>query len=132
VTHAFHPETVRGSAGTLFRLPIAESGTPAAISWLRRQGFRIVVATPEAGRMHWDADFAGATAVVVGNERHGVTRRWLDVADETVGILMPGPADSLNVAVAAGVVLFEAAHQRLSRGAAARSAPGRVRAARPA
>ena len=49
----------------------------------------------------------------MGDERHGVAAAWLDAADETVSVPMPGPADSLNVAVAAGVVLFEAARQRL-------------------
>ncbi len=117
-TDAFHPEAVRGSAGTVFKLPIAESETPAAISWLCERRIRIVVATPDARRTHWDADFTGSTAVVVGNERYGVTRRWLEVADETVRIPMPGPADSLNVAVAAGVVLFEAAYQRSLKRAA--------------
>jgi tRNA G18 (ribose-2'-O)-methylase SpoU len=51
-------------------------------------------------------------AVVVGNERHGVGETWLRSADELVAIPMEGAADSLNVAVAAGVLLFEAARQR--------------------
>jgi TrmH family RNA methyltransferase len=111
-TGVFHPETVRGSLGTLFNLPVAESSTEAAISWLRRLGIRVVVATPTAARAHWDADLTGPLAVVVGNERYGVTERWLDAAAETVRIPMPGPADSVNVAVAAGIVLFEAVRQR--------------------
>jgi tRNA G18 (ribose-2'-O)-methylase SpoU len=72
----------------------------------------VVVATPDADRPCWDADLGGPTAVVVGNERLGVSDAWLEAADETVTIPMPGPADSLNVAVAAGVVMFEAARQR--------------------
>lgn len=116
-TSAFHPETVRGSAGALFRVPISESDTPAAISWLRERVIRIVVATPHGDRMHRDADFGDSTAVVVGNERHGVSTPWLEAANETVRIPMPGPADSLNVGVAAGVVMSEAAYQRLHRAA---------------
>jgi RNA methyltransferase, TrmH family len=113
-TDPFHPEAVRGSAGTLFKLRIAESSAAEAISWLRERGFRVIVATPEATRAHWDADFSGATAIVVGNERYGVTEQWRNAADETVRIPMHGPADSLNVAVAAGIVVFEAVHQRLT------------------
>lgn len=109
-TDLFHPETVRGSVGTVFKLPVAESTTAEAI--FRLQPTRIVVATPAAERPCWDADLTGALAIVVGNERYGVTDAWLDVADEAVSVPMPGPADSLNVAVAAGVVLFEAARQR--------------------
>jgi RNA methyltransferase, TrmH family len=111
-TDLFHPETVRGSVGTLFRLPLATASTPEAIAWLHAQGLRVIVATPEAGRTCWDADLGRAVAIVVGNERYGVSRAWLDAADEAVSVPMPGPADSLNVGVAAGVVLFEAARQR--------------------
>ena len=108
VTDPFHPETVRGSVGALFRLPLAESGAAAAIAWLRKRGIPIVVATPTASRSYKDADLRGA--IVVGNERHGVSGPWLEAADELVQIPMPGPADSLNVAVAAGVLLCEAAN----------------------
>jgi len=77
---------------------------------------RIVVATPAAERTCWDAPLAGPVAVVVGSERHGVSAPWLEAADELVSIPMPGPADSLNVAVAAGIVLFEAVRQRRGGG----------------
>jgi tRNA C32,U32 (ribose-2'-O)-methylase TrmJ len=50
----------------------------------------------------------GAVAIVVGSERHGFAEGWLNAADERIGIPIPGSADSLNVAVAAGIVLFEA------------------------
>lgn len=123
-TDPFHPETVRGSVGTIFKLPLAEARTDTAISWFVERGISITVATPEADRPCWDADLSGPTAVVVGNERHGVSRAWLEAAGQTVRIPMPGPADSLNVAVAAGVVLFEAARQRISRpGATGRRRP---------
>ncbi len=110
VTDPFHPETVRGSAGTIFRLPLAESPTPAAIAWMHSRRIRIVVATPHANNSYKDTDLR--SAIVVGNERHGVSEAWLEAADEQVRIPMPGPADSLNVAVAAGVLLCEAATAR--------------------
>jgi tRNA G18 (ribose-2'-O)-methylase SpoU len=65
------------------------------------------------------ADLTGPAAILVGNVRYGVTRAWLDVADERVAAPVAGPADSLNVAVAAGVVLSEAARQRAELSAAA-------------
>jgi TrmH family RNA methyltransferase len=114
-TDPFHPETVRGSVGTVFRLPVVETTTEVALAWLRERRVRVVVASPAGTRPYWEADLTGAVAVVVGNERHGVTSEWPAAADETVQIPMPGPADSLNVAVAAGVVLFEAARQRQAR-----------------
>jgi len=108
-TDVFHPETVHASVGTIFELPVAAAPTPDVIEWWPG---RIVVATPDGARPHWAADYSGATAIVVGNERSGVSDACLDAADETVRIPLPGPADSLNVAVAAGIVLFEAARQR--------------------
>jgi TrmH family RNA methyltransferase len=112
-TDVFHPDTVRGSVGTLFHLAVAASSSAEALGWLRRRGTSIVAATPQASRSPWDVDLARPTAIVVGSERHGLSPRWLDAADAAVAIPMPGPADSLNVAVAAGVVLFEAVRQRL-------------------
>jgi RNA methyltransferase, TrmH family len=107
---------VRGSVGTLFHLPVAAGASRDAIAWLRERAVAVVVATPDGERAHWEVDYTGPSAVVVGSERHGVSNAWRDAADVTVSIPMPGPSDSLNVAVAAGVVLFEAARQRLEGG----------------
>ena len=72
--------------------PVAAASTTCGSSWRR----------PRRKRTCWDAPLAGPVAVVVGSERHGVSAPWLAAADELVSIPMPGPADSLNVAVAAG------------------------------
>jgi TrmH family RNA methyltransferase len=111
-TDVFHPETVRGSVATLFQLPVAEASAGCATQWLRDRDMRIVVATPDALVPYWEADYAGACAIVVGSERYGVREEWLAAAAATVQIPMAGAADSVNVAVAAGIVLFEAARQR--------------------
>ena len=114
-TDVFHPDTVRGAVGTLFHLPVAECGTSEALPWLREHGIGIVVATPAAARPYWEADLSRPVALVVGSERHGVSAAWTGAADETIAIPMPGPSDSLNVAVAAGIVLFEAVRQCATR-----------------
>ena len=126
-TDLFHLETVRGSVGTIFRLPVARTRVEPLLAWLVERGIRVVVATPDGERPYWECDYGGATAVVVGSERHGVTARWLGAADATVRIPMAAAADSLNVAVAAGVVLLEAARQR--RGGPADVAAGRSQGA---
>jgi RNA methyltransferase, TrmH family len=114
-TDPFHPKTVTASVGAIFHLPIAVAGAGDAIRWLRRRGVRIVVAAPGAHTCPWEADLSRSVALVVGCEKRGVSRDWLDAADEVVGIPMPGPAmDSLNVAAAAAILLFEATRQRLS------------------
>jgi TrmH family RNA methyltransferase len=119
VADPFHPEAVRGSVGTLFALPVAEASAEDAVSWLQQRGIRIVVASPGAELPYWEVDYAGAVAIVMGSERHGVGRSWLEAADELASIPMPGPVDSLNVAVASGVVLFEAARRRATGSAPA-------------
>jgi TrmH family RNA methyltransferase len=111
-TDIFHPEAVRGSVGTLFDVHVSESRAARAVPWLRRHAVAIAVASPSGRTPYWEVDWTGSTAVVVGSERHGVSNAWLAAADTTVRIPMPGFADSLNVAVAAGIVLFEAARQR--------------------
>jgi TrmH family RNA methyltransferase len=109
-TDVFHPEVVRGSVGTIFNIRIATARSAAAVERLRAH--RVLVATPDAALPYWAADYAGPTAIVVGSERHGVTDVWRAVAADTVAIPMAPGADSLNVAVAAGVVLMEATRQR--------------------
>jgi RNA methyltransferase, TrmH family len=61
---------------------------------------------------YWMPSYAGAVAVALGSERHGLPRAWLDAAGERAAVPAHGPVDSLNVAVAAGVVLCEAARAR--------------------
>lgn len=108
----FHPDTVQGSVGSIFRIPVAEAPSSVAIDWLRARGLRIAVATPEAERSYWEVDARGAFALVVGSERNGVSPAFVEAADEAVRIPMGTGVDSLNVAVAAGIVLFEATRQR--------------------
>jgi TrmH family RNA methyltransferase len=108
----FHPEVVQGSVGTLFQVALAEASAGRAAAWLRRCGLRIVAASPAGATPYWSARYDGGVAIVVGSERHGVGQAWLEAADEVVSIPMGGVADSLNVAVAAGILLFEAARRR--------------------
>jgi TrmH family RNA methyltransferase len=112
---AFHREVVRGSVGTVFRLPVLTARGERAVASLRDRRLRIVATSPGAVRPYWQAGYAGGVAIVLGCERHGLPRTWLAAADEVVSIPLPGPADSLNVAVAAGVVLCEAARQRVGQ-----------------
>jgi TrmH family RNA methyltransferase len=110
-TRLLHPDTVQGSVGAVFRVPLAESSSLEARAWLRTRGVRTIVASPEAERPFWEADYRGAVAIVVGSERNGVSPLWRE-SSERVAIPMSAGVDSLNVAVAAGIVLFEAARQR--------------------
>lgn len=111
-TDVFAPETVRASVGTLFTQPVSVATAAETADWLRENGVQIITASPDADVDYWAADLRIPTAIVVGSEQHGVTEHWFEVADATVRIPMLGPIDSLNVAVAASVLLFDAVRQR--------------------
>jgi TrmH family RNA methyltransferase len=111
-TDPFNPNTVRASLGTMFRVPLAVADTPATVTWLRSRGIRILAATPAGATAHWEADMLGPVALVIGSEQYGLSEGWLEAADQQVVIPMPGSVDSLNAAMAAGILLFEAVRQR--------------------
>lgn len=111
-TDPFNPNVVRASLGTVFTVPLAVSDTAEVIDALRHAGIRIVATTPDGDRAHFATDLTGPTAVVVGSEQYGLSSAWLEAADARVVIPMPGSVDSLNAAMAAGIVVFEALRQR--------------------
>ncbi|MDX1692027.1 MAG: RNA methyltransferase [Acidimicrobiia bacterium] len=111
-TDPFNPNVVRASLGTLFTVPLGVASSEETIAWLRSRGIASFATTPEADLPHWSANFRGASAVVVGSEQYGLSEAWMSGADHRVLIPMPGDVDSLNAAMAAGIVLFEAVRQR--------------------
>ncbi|HMT31305.1 MAG TPA: RNA methyltransferase [Dermatophilaceae bacterium] len=114
VTDWGNPNVVRASKGTVFSVPVASDTTAATVAWAQRHGIRMVVTTPETEVRYTDVDLTGPVAIVVGAEKHGVSQALLD-AGERVRIPMSGKANSLNVAAAAAIVLFEAVRQRTSK-----------------
>ena len=106
------PRVVRASVGTLFALPVVETGSAEALAWLKERRIPILAATPDANTDYAKADMTGAVAIVVGTEQHGLSARWIEEALTRVRIPMLGQADSLNVAAAATILAFEAARQR--------------------
>lgn len=114
-TDLHNPNVVRASVGTLFTVPVAEASTAETLEWLAKNNIRIVATTPDTETLHFDADLTGACALVVGAEQYGLSDAWLrSDSPLLVRIPMAGKADSLNVAAAATIVLFEAVRQRNS------------------
>jgi RNA methyltransferase, TrmH family len=103
-----HPEVFTASRGTLLTTPVIDFGHPgAAAAWLDREGFAIHLALPGAQRDYRDRVRTDRpTAIVVGSEGRGVCAQWRSTPHEVVSIPMRGHADSLNVAVAAAILLF--------------------------
>ena len=111
-TDVFQREAIRGSVVAVFRLSCATASTDRVLAWLREREIRLVATTPGGSTTYWHGSYAGSVAIALGSERHGLSAQWLEAAAEQVAVPAHGPVDSLNVAVAAGVVLCEAARAR--------------------
>ncbi len=112
-TDIHNPNVIRASLGTLFSIPIATATTEETISWLNKNGFQTVVATPEAEKVYTAVSLTPPIAIITGSEAHGVSRNWLQVANQQVQIPMHGIADSLNLATATALLLYEVVRQRV-------------------
>ena len=111
-TDIFNPNVIRASTGAIFSVPLVETSSGEALEWLRRHGIRTLAATPHTDRVYTENDMTCGTAIVVGAEQYGLSDYWMNSADVQVVIPMLGKMDSLNVATAATLLLYEAARQR--------------------
>jgi TrmH family RNA methyltransferase len=111
-TDLWNPNVVRASLGCLFTVPVAAVPAGGLLAWLRGTPLRVVAAAPDAARTPDRVDLTGPVALVVGSEETGLDAAFLSAADERVRIPMRGRADSLNVSVSAGILLYEADRQR--------------------
>ena len=116
VTDLFNPNVVRASTGVLFSVPVIIAASGEVRVWLRERRIRAVATTPSATDLYTDTDLRGPLAIVMGSEQYGLSDFWLREADARVLIPMAGQADSLNVAMATIITLFEAVRQRSAKG----------------
>jgi len=109
----FSPKSLRGAMGSAFRLPIWTGPSyEDVVAWCRDRGIATVCSDAEADTDYTDLDWTKASALLLGPESTGFTAEELMNADRIVKITMRGKTESLNVSVAAGILLFEAARQR--------------------
>jgi len=114
----YDPETISASRGSLFALPVVRLDGPRDLQpWFdalrqRAGGLHIVAADEEAAVDVWRHDFTGPTVLLLGNEKWGLSAALKEMAHTLVRIPMQGAASSLNVAVAASIVLYEIERQR--------------------
>lgn len=111
-TDIFNPNVVRASVGTLFTQPVIEAEGGTLFTWLKDHNIQVVATSPAATIDYTEADLRGPTAIVVGTEQLGLSEMWLKASDTQVSIPMRGVADSLNVATATTLLLYEALRQR--------------------
>lgn len=113
-TDPYSLEAVRASMGSVFHVPLAKSSEGEFLQWKQRSGVR-VVGTHLAGAVDYrTADFGEPGVVLMGNEQQGLTQSLSEACDQLVRIPMAGQADSINLAVSTGIVLFEARKAKLT------------------
>lgn len=111
-TDLYNPNIIRSSVGCVFTNCIATGTTKEIIAFLKFKNINIYCAALQASVNYHTQDFTQPTAIVVGTEATGLSEEWLENANQNIIIPMQGDIDSMNVSVAAGILVFEAKRQR--------------------
>lgn len=112
-TDLFNPNIIRSSVGCVFTQNVTTASTDEIISFLKSNGIAILAAAlKDESIPYFNADYSKATAIVLGTEDAGLSKMWLDQANELIKIPMEGKIDSLNVSVSGAILIFEAKRQR--------------------
>lgn len=113
-TDMYNPNIIRSSVGALFTNNIAIGSTEEIIAYLNENNITIYSAILQESVPYYTCDFKKATAIVVGTEATGLTEEWRTQSEANIHIPMEGEIDSMNVSVAAGILIFEAKRQRMN------------------
>jgi TrmH family RNA methyltransferase len=112
----YNPKVVRATMGSLFHLPVFRVDAAQFLPRCREQGVVLVAGIARGGAFPFDEDLSGKTAFLLGNEANGLPEDLLAWCDKRVTVPMPGKAESLNAASAAGILLYEGMRQRHAKG----------------
>ncbi|WP_179348281.1 TrmH family RNA methyltransferase [Winogradskyella pacifica] len=108
----YNPNIIRSSVGCVFTTEIATASSDEAIAFLKKYNFNIFSAILQESEPYHSQDYTLPTAIVVGTEATGLSEEWREAATKNISIPMQGEIDSMNVSVAAGILIFEAKRQR--------------------
>jgi TrmH family RNA methyltransferase len=111
-TDIYNPNAIRSSIGCIFTLPVVTASSGDAIAWMRTSGIKIFGTALTATHHYHETDFSQPAAIIMGSEANGLSKTWLDGADDLIKIPMMGTIDSMNVSASAAIVIFEARRQR--------------------
>lgn len=111
-TDLYNPNIIRSSVGCVFTNQVATGNTREIIEFLKTQNINIYCAALQASVNYHTQDFTKPTAIIVGTEATGLSDEWINNATQNIIIPMQGEIDSMNVSVAAGILIFEAKRQR--------------------
>ena len=109
---AYNSKVVRGSAGSVFRMPLVKQDLQAALPVLRQRGLRLLATSSHRGTPASDVDLRSPLALLVGSEGAGLAHEIMAQVDEVIAIPHSPRVESLNAGVAASIVLYEAARQK--------------------
>lgn len=107
----YGPNVIRASLGTVFCVPLVETGAEVARAWLRQERFRVVAACADGETDYAAVDYRGRTAIVLGSEARGLSGGWAGMGVVRASIPMLGRVDSLNVSTTAALFFYEARNQ---------------------
>ncbi len=106
-------DAIKTSAGALFHIPVCrEKSTLDAVKQLKENGYKIVAATEKGAKNYTEVDYKVPVAIVMGAEETGISDEVIRIADDLAAIPIMGDISSLNVSVAAGIMIYEAVRQR--------------------
>lgn len=109
----FNPKTIRATMGSVFRVPFIYVETLSnSICYLKEKGVRTYAAHLKGKKQYYEFSYTGGTAFLIGNEGNGLKKETADLADEYLRIPMEGQVESLNAAIAATILMYEAYRQR--------------------
>ncbi len=111
-TDLYNPNVIRSSLGCIFTVPVVSTSSRDAIEWFKNRHIRIYGTAIHADVSYHTISYQQPSAIVMGSEARGLTKIWMDHCDRLIRIPMHGKVDSMNVSVAAAVVVFEALRQR--------------------
>ncbi|MDD7884917.1 RNA methyltransferase [Flavivirga sp. 57AJ16] len=111
-TDFYNPNIIRSSVGCVFTNQMATGSTSEIIDFLKEKNINIYCAALQASVNYDTQDFNKSTAIIVGTEATGLSNEWLKSSTQNIIIPMQGEIDSMNVSVAAGILIFEAKRQR--------------------
>jgi RNA methyltransferase, TrmH family len=109
----FSPKVLRSGMGAQFRLPIQMMDIEQILQYSKQKELNLYIADSNTNRSCWQENFKPALALVIGNEANGPSKDFFTAQAKSVKIPMPGGFESLNAAVAAGILMFEIVHQRI-------------------
>lgn len=109
----YNPKTIRSTMGSIFRVPFyITEDLHGTLGQLQKKGIRVYAAHLEGSVCYDESDYTGGTAFLIGNEGNGLTAETAKLADTYIRIPMGGQLESLNAAMAAGILMYEASRQR--------------------